>query len=62
LEARQLLSGAAWLSSDSAATWDASSSTLTVTGAATIIADPGSDEPNIVADGSGAQLTIAPTT
>jgi hypothetical protein len=61
LEARQLLSGAAWLSADSAATWDASTSTLTVTGVATIIADPGSDEPNIIASGSAAQLTIAPT-
>lgn len=46
----------------SAATWDSSTKTLTVTGAATIIADPGTDEPNIVASGSTAQLTVAPAT
>jgi endonuclease/exonuclease/phosphatase family metal-dependent hydrolase len=52
----------AWLSPGSAATWNASTKTLTVTGAATIIADPGSDSPNIVASGSEAVLTIQPAT
>lgn len=59
LERRQLLSGPTWLAAGSLATWDSSTTTLTVTGAATIIADPGPDEPNIIASGSAAQLTIA---
>jgi hypothetical protein len=50
----------AWLASNSAATWNSTTHTLTVTGAATIIADPGSDEPMIVASGSAAQLAITP--
>jgi len=49
-----------WLAPGSAVTWNASTKTLTVTGAATIIADPGSDSPNIVASGTAAQLTINP--
>jgi hypothetical protein len=48
-----------WLSPSSEATWDGH--TLTVTGSATIIADPGADEPLIVGSGAAAQLTIAPT-
>jgi len=49
-----------WLSPASAATWNASTHTLTVTGAATIQADPGADSPNIVENGAAAQLTINP--
>ncbi|MDR3659722.1 MAG: hypothetical protein P4L86_04815, partial [Mycobacterium sp.] len=52
----------AWVAPGSAATWNAGTKTLTVTGAATIIADPGTDSPNIVASGSAAQLTIQPAT
>jgi hypothetical protein len=52
----------AWLAPASAATWDASTHALNVTGAATIIADPGNDSPNITADGAVAQLTINPST
>jgi hypothetical protein len=52
----------AWLASGSAATWNAGTKTLTVTGAATIIADPGTDSPNIVETTSAAQLSIHPTT
>lgn len=48
-----------WLSSDSAATWNASTQTLTVTGGTTIIADPGADEPIIAADGSSAAVVVA---
>jgi hypothetical protein len=51
-----------WLAPGSAATWNASTKTLTVTGAATIDADPGTDSPNIVASGSAAVLTIQPAT
>jgi endonuclease/exonuclease/phosphatase family metal-dependent hydrolase len=51
-----------WLSPSSAATWNAGTQTLTVTGAATIIADPGADSPQIVANGSAAVLTIQPAT
>jgi hypothetical protein len=52
----------AWLSPSSDATWNASTDTLTVTGAATIIADPGTASPKIVANGSAAVLTIQPAT
>ncbi|HEY2589288.1 MAG TPA: hypothetical protein VGI81_26320 [Tepidisphaeraceae bacterium] len=64
LERRVMLDGSnpAWLAAGSAAAWDASSHTLTVTGAATVVADPGSDEPNVVASGPAAHLTIAPAT
>ncbi|MGO9914629.1 MAG: beta strand repeat-containing protein, partial [Isosphaeraceae bacterium] len=51
-----------WLATGSAATWNAGTKTLTVTGAATITADPGSDAPNVVASGAAAVLTIQPTT
>ncbi|HEY2585627.1 MAG TPA: fibronectin type III domain-containing protein [Tepidisphaeraceae bacterium] len=62
LERRVMLDGSnpAWLAAGSAATWDASTHTLTVNGAATIVADPGADAPNVVASGSSARLTIAP--
>ncbi|MGO9468335.1 MAG: endonuclease/exonuclease/phosphatase family protein [Isosphaeraceae bacterium] len=50
----------AWLAPGSAVNWNSSTKTLTVTGAATIIADPGSDSPNIVASGTAANLTINP--
>ena len=49
-----------WLDSNSA-TWDASTGTLTVTGPATITADPGTDEPLVSVSGSAAALTIQPT-
>jgi hypothetical protein len=63
IESRVMLSAnPAWLNSDGAASWNASTATLTVTGSATIIADPGADEPNIVASGTAAKLTIAPAT
>jgi hypothetical protein len=51
----------AWLAPGSAVSWDDSSNTLTVTGPATIIADPGVDEPQVNLTGSAAELTIAPT-
>jgi hypothetical protein len=51
-----------WLDPGSAAAWDASTHTLTVNGLATIASDPGSDEPNIVADGPDAQVVVEPTT
>ena len=52
----------AWVDSSSAATWDAGSNTLTVTGAPTIIGDPGlANAPSIIASGAGAQVTVAPT-
>ncbi|MDR3660266.1 MAG: hypothetical protein P4L86_07680, partial [Mycobacterium sp.] len=51
-----------WLAPGSAATWNASTKTLSVTGSATIIGDPGSDSPTIVASGVSAQLTIQPAT
>ena len=57
-----LLPVPAWLDPASAANWKPSSKTLTVTGTATIIADPGIDEPNIVASGSAAKLAITPAT
>jgi hypothetical protein len=47
-----------WLATGSAVNWNSSTSTLTVTGAATIIANPGSAEPNIVASGTAAQLSF----
>ncbi len=49
-----------WLATNSIATWDAASKTLTVNGASAIIADPGSDQPNIVAITPAAQLTVQP--
>lgn len=50
----------AWLSPSSQATWNTSTHVLTVTGAASIIADPGTDEPIVQASGSAAVLTINP--
>jgi hypothetical protein len=59
-----------WLSPASAfnSTWNPANNTLTVTGAATITADPGSDttisptaEPNIAATGSLAALSFTPS-
>jgi hypothetical protein len=50
-----------WLSSTSAAVWNSATGTLTLNGAASIIADPGSAEPLIVASGSVAVLNMDPT-
>jgi hypothetical protein len=49
----------AWVAPGSAATWDGTM--LTVTGATTIVADPGSDNPSIAADGAAAVVTFNPT-
>jgi alpha-N-arabinofuranosidase len=49
-----------WLGAGSIAAWDPSTDILTVTGAASIVADPGSDEPTIEATGSSAVATINP--
>jgi hypothetical protein len=49
-----------WLGAGSAATWDAGTKTLNVTGAAAITADPGADAPIVTAAGSAAVLTINP--
>jgi hypothetical protein len=52
----------AWLSAaPGAVVWDAQAKALTVTGAATIVADPGSDAPAITVAGASAVLTIDPT-
>jgi hypothetical protein len=51
----------AWLSPRSIATWNTSTHILTVTGAAAIIADPGSDEPIVEASGSAAVITLDPS-
>jgi hypothetical protein len=51
-----------WLGSGSVATWNPSTQVLTVTGAASIIADPGTDEPIIEASGSAAVVTLDPAT
>ncbi len=51
----------AWLGSGSAATWNPTNQVLTVTGAASIIADPGTDEPVVQASGTAAVLTLNPT-
>lgn len=50
----------AWVQPGSAATWDAGTKTLTVTGATTIVADPGADLPKVVASGAAAQVAVAP--
>jgi hypothetical protein len=53
----------AWLSAGSgAATWNASTHTLTVSGAATVIANPAADLPIIYLNGNSAVLTFAPAT
>ena len=51
----------AWLAAGSAATWDTATKALTITGAATIVADPGADSPVITANGAAAVLTINPS-
>jgi hypothetical protein len=53
--------GPAWLSASSLAVWNNSAHMLTVTGATSIIADPGTDEPIVQASGSAAVLTLDPT-
>jgi GH35 family endo-1,4-beta-xylanase len=50
-----------WLQSGSVANWNPSSSVLIVTGAAAIIADPGTTEPVVQASGSAAVLTLNPS-
>jgi hypothetical protein len=54
------VAGPAWLSTTSQATWNTATQVLTVTGAATIIADPGGAEPIVQASGTAAQITINP--
>jgi hypothetical protein len=54
--------GTAWLSAGSSATWNSSSHALSITGPATIIADPGSAEPVITQSGSATQLLVMPGT
>jgi hypothetical protein len=51
-----------WLGAGSAATWNSSTGVLTVTGATTIVADPGNDQPVIQANGSSAAVTLNPAT
>jgi hypothetical protein len=51
-----------WEAPNSIASWNSYTKTLTVTGATGIIADPGSDEPIIQANGSAAVVTVNPTT
>jgi hypothetical protein len=60
LERRVLLTTPPWLSPASAATWTATTHTLNVTGAATIIADPGADQPIVNVSGTADRLTIDP--
>ena len=50
----------AWLAAASVASWNSSTKVLTVTGAATIIADPAGDTPTVNASGAAAILTINP--
>jgi hypothetical protein len=50
----------AWLSPTSVATWNTSTHVLSVTGATSIISDPGSDEPIVEANGSAAVITLDP--
>jgi hypothetical protein len=49
-----------WLGSGSAAIWNSSTHTLTVTGATSIVGDPGVDQPIITANGSAAVVTFNP--
>jgi uncharacterized delta-60 repeat protein len=49
-----------WVGAGSVATWNSTSKTLTVTGAVSIVADPGADAPIISANGSAAAITINP--
>ncbi len=48
----------AYLDPASQATYSATTNTVTVTGPTTIVADPGSAAPNVVASGSAATLTV----
>lgn len=50
-----------WAASTSQANWNASTKSLVITGATTITADPGTDEPIITGSGTAAVLTINPT-
>ncbi len=50
----------AWLGAGSVATWNATTDVLTVTGATSIVADPGPDQPVIKAAGPAAVVTINP--
>jgi hypothetical protein len=50
-----------WLAPLSVASWNSTTSTLAVTGATSIIADPGTSEPLIQASGSAAVLALNPT-
>lgn len=50
-----------WLALSSVATWNGTTKVLTITGPATITADPFADNPSISAAGAGAVLTINPT-
>jgi hypothetical protein len=49
-----------WLANNSIAVWNPSTQILTVTGAASVIADPGAAEPLINASGPAAVLTLNP--
>jgi hypothetical protein len=61
LEQRVMLSATpSWLATNGVATWDSSTHILTVTGSATITADPGSDAPLVTVSGPGATLIIQP--
>jgi hypothetical protein len=51
----------AWLGAGSAATWNSASGILTVTGPTSVVADPGTDQPVIEANGPSAAVTISPT-
>jgi glucuronoarabinoxylan endo-1,4-beta-xylanase len=51
----------AWMGGGSAAWWNPSTKVLNVTGAASIIADPGTDEPIIQGSASAAQISVNPT-
>jgi hypothetical protein len=50
----------AWLAPASVATWDSSTRTLSVTGAATLTGDPGAGNANVKVVGGSAMLTVAP--
>ncbi len=51
-----------WLASNSVAVWNPSTQILSVTGAATIIADPGTAEPIVQASGPSAAVALNPST
>jgi hypothetical protein len=50
----------AWLGAGSIASWNSATGILTVTGASSIVADPGSAQPIVEANGSSAVVTINP--